>query len=140
MVYGIVLTTLHSLLSFTFKTFKSKCFFRDDILGFFFIKLIHNHVLIRIVITGWWLTYPSEKYYANIKKMFQTTNQIIVIITIIIIISTNCARLLERIPQQKINNQIRSMSKKQTSINNKNITLKTNSFPSQKLPKSLPLR
>ena len=72
--------------------------------------------------------------------MFQTTNQIIVIITIIIIISTNCARLLERIPQQKINNQIRSMSKKQTSINNKNITLKTNSFPSQKLPKSLPLR
>jgi len=42
---------------------------------------------IEICITGWWLTYPSEKYesqlgvlcpiYGKIKAMFQTTNQII---------------------------------------------------------------
>ena len=43
-------------------------------------------------ITGWWLTYPSEKYesqlswdyysniYAKIKAMFQTTNKISIII------------------------------------------------------------
>ena len=42
--------------------------------------------------TGWWCTYPSEKYYVvswgddysqlngNIKAMFQTTNQIIVLL------------------------------------------------------------
>jgi hypothetical protein len=42
---------------------------------------------IEICITGWWLTYPSEKYesqlgvlcpiYGKIKAKFQTTNQII---------------------------------------------------------------
>ena len=78
--------------------------------------------------------------------MFQTTNQIIAIITIIIIIniiiiiiSTNCARLLERIPQQKINNQIRSMSKKQTSINNKNITSKNKLISFTETPQKPPL-
>ena len=53
--------------------------------------------------------------------MFQTTNQIIAIITIIIIniiiiiISTNCARLLERIPQQK-NKQSNQVHVQKTNI------------------------
>ena len=53
--------------------------------------IFHSYVKLPEGITGWWYTYPSEKYdfvswdyilfpiYGKIKFMFQTTNQIIII-------------------------------------------------------------
>jgi len=48
-----------------------------------------SDVVSLITISGWWLTYPSEKYesqlgrlfpiYGKVKFMFQTTNQILIV-------------------------------------------------------------